>query len=252
MEDIKKSLELIKTLHEKLDKKELLKKTPLKFLHLYEDKRDIEVVGFISAIFSYGGIKEIFKTIETILSYLGEKPFRFLLEKRAFKEFPPLSHRFNSKEDIISVLEMMGKVIRTFGSFENLFLFYYKRGEKIKEPLNCFANVIYLMLPKRNTSLKFLFPFPSEGSGCRRWNLFLKWMVRDDGMDRGIWKRISPADLVIPLNLHIWKVSKKLGLTNRKFPDWQAAEEVTEKLKLLNPKDPLSYEFTLNNLHLST
>ncbi len=245
MDKIEKSLEIIKKAYEKFHKKQFLFTDPVKFLHRYSDERDVEVAGFISAVFAYGRVEQIFKTLETIFSYLGDSPYLSLVRKKRFSDFPQLVHRFNSREDIIATLEMIGKVLRSFGSFERLFMFYYKKGKGIKKPLDYFANVLYVMLPRRTASLKFLFPFPSDGSACKRWNLFLRWMVRKDEIDRGIWKNVLPSDLVIPLDTHVWKISKKLGLTERKIPDWQAAEEVTEKLKLLDPTDPVKYDFAI-------
>jgi uncharacterized protein (TIGR02757 family) len=105
---------------------------------------------------------------------------------------------------------------------------------------------------QKPAGLLHFFPSPIEGSACKRWNLYLRWMVRPhDGLDFGIWKAIPPSKLIIPLDTHIARISRYLGLTARKTPDWVMAKEITQSLMKIDPNDPLKYDFPLCHLGIS-
>ncbi|HSE64208.1 MAG TPA: DUF2400 family protein, partial [Thermoanaerobaculia bacterium] len=96
--------------------------------------------------------------------------------------------------------------------------------------------------------VRFFFPSPSSGSACKRWNLYLRWMVRKDAMDFGLWRAIPTSRLVIPTDTHVHRVARRLGLTRRKSADWKTAREITDRLARLDPQDPVRYDYALCNL----
>lgn len=251
MDKIEDILYKIEGIYKKYHQKKSIYTDPVKFIHRYSNSKDQEVVGFIAATFAHGRAEQIFTTVEKILSFLGKNPYTTLLNLKKPSNFPPIQHRFNDSEDVKSFLFGLGKAIRTFGSLKRLFLIYYKDKESIKESLDCFINTLYIMLPRRSKTLRFLLSTPFEGSACRRLNLFLKWMVRKDQIDLGLWGEVSPSKLIIPLDTHIWKISKEFGLTSCTTPSWRAAEEITEKLRILDSNDPVKYDFALKKLHLT-
>jgi uncharacterized protein (TIGR02757 family) len=149
-------------------------------------------------------------------------------------------------------------MIEESGSIGDFFLKGYSSGQRnVKEALSAFSrsvlsldsSAVYggkTLAPK--AGVRFFFPDPADGSPCKRLNLYLRWMVRSDRLDFGQWDGVDPAKLVIPLDTHIARISKNIGLTRRASPDWKMAEEITEALKALDPADPVKYDFALCRL----
>lgn len=228
---------------------------PVEFPHRYKDKEDIEIAGFIAALFAYGRV-ELFKpVIEKILTRMGKSPYDFLLnfkpsrlggESNSYRRlFEGLYYRFQKEEDIIKLLILMSLLLQRHNSIEDAFCKFYKpEDEDTFNAIEGFSRYC-LGLLKNTKGLRQLFPLPSGGSACKRMNLFLRWMVRKDEIDLGIWKGIPKNKLIIPLDVHIARISMKLGLTKRKTPDMKMAREITSALKRLDPEDPLKYDFVL-------
>jgi uncharacterized protein (TIGR02757 family) len=193
--------------------------------------------------------------IEKVLSPGGKHPARFFREfslKRDAGYFKGIRYRFNNEKDVLCLVYLLSRVLVKKGSLKNLFYQHYRAGhDDIGLALTGFRD--YFM--NFNTSPVYgkdirpkglsFFPSPEKGSACKRVNLFLRWMVRKKDIDIGVWDRISPAKLIIPLDTHIAKVSKCLGLTQRSASDWKTAREITESLKRFDPEDPLKYDFSL-------
>jgi len=236
--------------------KERLKHDPIEFPRRYSTRKDIEVAGFIAACFAYGKI-ELFKpVIGKILLPGGKHPALFLTNftlKKDSKHFKGISYRFNKEKDILCLMYMLSLTLKKWNSLENLFYQYYRPEQKnIRAALNSFTD-FFLSIDTsavygRNIKpygLTQFFPLSDKGSACKRMNLFLRWMVRNKDIDLGVWSRIPPYKLIIPLDTHIAKISRCLGLTNRKSSGWATASEITESLKKLDPEDPLKYDFAL-------
>lgn len=221
---------------------------PVEFPHRYEKKEDIEIAGFIAALFAYGRV-ELFKpVIEKILSRMGKSPCDFLLNfkpSRHRRLFDGLYYRFQKEEDIIKLLSILNLLLQKDSSIEKAFCkFYSHEDEDTFSAIDGFSRYC-LSLLKNTEGLRQLFPLPSGGSACKRMNLFLRWMVRKDEIDLGIWKGIPKNKLIIPLDIHIAKIGMRLGLTTRRTPDIKMAKEITSALKRLDPEDPLKYDFVL-------
>jgi uncharacterized protein (TIGR02757 family) len=239
-----------------------LQTDPLQFVHRYSSPGDREVVGLISSSLAYGRVDLIRRSIEEVLAVMGGKPYRFTMNfkpERDGRLFDGFVHRFNNGRDISCLLYFARQMIEDSGSVGGFFSKGYRPGAgSVKEALSAFTrNVLALDstpiygpsgLPKNN-GVRVFFPSPEGGSACKKLNLFLRWMVRrGDGLDFGLWKGVDPADLVIPLDTHIARISKNLGLTDRKSPGWRMAEEITGELKRLDPVDPVKYDFALCRL----
>lgn len=235
--------------HYKAFDKTKLEPDPLQFLHLSENELDIEAMGFVASIFAYGNVKQINATLNKFVKVSEGKPYDFI---RSFDEKtkPEIAHRFYTKRDVIHLFLAMNKIYDAFGSLKNLFLSFYNPEEvNLKSPITKFSNYFLEEIAKRKRQMtggiKFMFPLPEKGSACKRINLFLRWMIRKDELDFGIWKEIPTAKLIIPVDTHVARVSQSLGLTNRKIPDWKMAEEITENLKKFDPIDPIKYDFAI-------
>ncbi len=239
--------------HYKAFDKSSISPDPLQFLHLYKDEKDIEAIGFIASVFAYGNVTQIINTLNKFVRVSDNKPYAFVLDfKREDLRRETLVHRFYSEEDISDLFVLISKAYRQFGSLKGLFLKHYDPASvNLKEAISGFSNY-FIENYKRVTNKKelsvgsrFMFPLPEKGSACKRMNLFLRWMVRKDDLDFGLWKEIPTSKLVIPVDTHVARVSRSLRLTKRKNVSWKMAEEITEKLKKFDPEDPVKYDFAI-------
>jgi uncharacterized protein (TIGR02757 family) len=225
---------------------------PLIFPRRFNSEMDIELSAFISSIFAYGNVTQILNTLERIHTLMGENPTEFISEfepKRHKDFFKEIKHRFYTGEDIKYLFLILQYVLNEYESLKHLFLLYHFDHEKnIKNSLSSFSKNL-LDISERlgycSKGLKFMFPDPFNGSACKRMNLFLRWVVRKDELDFGIWKAIRSDELIIPVDTHVAKISRELGLTKRKNVSWQMAEEITQKLKEFDKNDPVKYDFAI-------
>ncbi len=239
-----------------------LSSDPLVFVHDYKDPLDQEIVGLLASSLAYGRVDTIKKSISKILSLTGASPSQYVLSldpKKEIKKFTGFKHRFNDGRDVLCLLYIMRQMIEESGSIGAFFATGYRpEDHNIKAALTSFTERALTLdsaglygtkkIPKK-ASLRFFFPSPASGSACKRLNLYLRWMVRrGDKLDLGLWKGISPSKLIIPLDTHIARISGLIGLTTRKSPGWTMAEEITESLKRLDPKDPIKYDFAICRL----
>ena len=224
---------------------------PLQFPHLFKAGKDIEVMAFIASIFAYGNVKQINNALNTFLLIAKNKPYEFIKIISTSKNLPTnFVHRFYSTQDIIHLFQLLNMVYSEFGSLKKLFLSGYNKSDSNTK--NAITNLSNHFLQKAQNEfgilsrgLKFMFPLPEKGSACKRMNLFLRWMVRKDELDFGLWTEIPTSKLIIPVDTHIARICKQLKLTKRKNVSWQMAEEITENLKRFDPDDPVKYDFAI-------
>ena len=229
---------------------------PLEIPHRFKNMYDIEITAFIASVFAYGNVTQILKSLNTILEIMDNDPHNFVIEynhKKDKKIFQDLKHRFYTGEDIAALFAGLSEIYKTYGSLNYLFLLYYfEKADNIKGALSFFSNnltdIVIKSSKHSSNGIKFMFPDPSKGSACKRQNLFLRWMIRDDELDFGFWKEIPPSKLIIPVDTHIAQISKKLYLTKRENVSWKMAEEITNNLKKFDSNDPVKYDFALFGL----
>jgi uncharacterized protein (TIGR02757 family) len=242
-----------------------LSNDPVQFVHRYEDPRDREVVGLIAAVFAYGNVKSVLRTVDAALRYLGNSPSRALAAFDPRKDAPRLRgfyHRFNTNRDLAVLFWIIRRALEDYGSLESVFAAGLSSADTdIEAALDNFCKTLLgfgheQFYPrgelKRRIGVRFFFPRPSEGSACKRLNLYLRWMVRpEDGIDCGVWKAVAPRQLVIPLDTHIARISSYIGLTEMRSPGWSMALEITRNLRNLHAEDPLRYDFALCHLGIA-
>jgi uncharacterized protein (TIGR02757 family) len=238
---------------------------PLSFCHRYQSPQDREVAGLIAASFAYGNVKIIRKNLEVVFRAMGDSPRLFVERfdpeqgKRLFAGF---KHRFNDGRDLCALLLACQTMILEAGSIEGWLLrFHDEAREDVTQTLSGFTQAVKSLDlspvfgsegTPQDSYFPFLFPSPASGSACKRLCMYLRWMVRpDDGIDLGIWKGISPAKLVIPVDAHIQRICGFLGFSSRKQADWRMAREITARLRELDPEDPVKYDFSLCHLGIS-
>lgn len=228
---------------------------PLEFLHKYSDPRDIEVTGLISSVFAYGNVRQIISVLNKINEVMDWHPYNYISSfniRRDGKDFDRIKHRFYTPEDIKALIYILHRVYTEYSSLKELFiLYFFEQDENVKNAVSFFSRnllSIYSHDFKNSTpapGLSFMFPDPFKGSACKRMNLFLRWMVRRDELDFGLWPEIMPSQLVIPVDTHVARICRQLGLTRMSNVSWKMAEEITLNLKKYDPADPVKYDFAI-------
>jgi len=230
---------------------------PLEIVRRYEDPRDQEIAGFIAASLALGRADSIKKAVTALLKKMGTSPYRFVYDfdpDRNRNTFHGFVYRFYRERDVNLLIWWLHQMIREKGSIKAFFLKGYSEGDAdIGPSLSRFIQSIrglatepfYSSLPPRGSGASHWLTDPANGSGCKRMNLFLRWMVRHDGLDLGLWPEVSPSQLIIPLDTHIARIGRRIRLTERATPDWKMAMEITKSLRKFDPEDPVKYDFAL-------
>ena len=229
---------------------------PLVFAHRYADPADREVVAFLAASLAFGRVASIQASMEKVLSVLARSPAAFLDEwdERPIPSLSRFVHRWITGEDVEELLRMVKRARRAHGSLGALFAKGDEEEKKDFVPaLSSFHRNLHALSAcsrKPSRGLKFLLPSPESGSACKRSHLFLRWMIRTEGFDLGLWKggRFTPARLLLPMDVHLHRISRRVGLTRRKTADLAAAREATGWLRRLKPEDPVAYDWPLSRL----
>jgi uncharacterized protein (TIGR02757 family) len=209
--------------------------------------------SLIASAFAYGRVELIQKCLGEIERATGPDlsdfccSTAFASKQKHFKDF---KYRFNDGTDLALLCEGAGKAIKVHGSLETMvFTNADKQEPGIKPEILALSKGLRdtaSSIMRSRKSFEYLVSCPSSGSACKRLNLMMRWLVRpDDGIDLGIWTRIRPSELLVPVDTHIAQVARRLKLTKRSTPDWRMAEEITSVLRLLSPDDPVKYDFAL-------
>ena len=223
---------------------------PVRMVRAYASDADREVAGWIASAFAYGRVETIEENVSALLAHLGPSPSASLRERApAPKELSFFRHRFHGPGEAAALLFVIAEALRRCGSIGDFFAERFDpRDENVGPLLDRVSSEVLSWIPRPGVALRFLFPRPSDGSACKRWNLYLRWMVRRDGVDLGIWRGIPARALVIPTDTHVHRVARRLGLTRRKTADWRTAREITARLARFDPADPVKYDFALCRL----
>ncbi len=233
----------LESLYKRYNKREFVHPDPLEFLYEYDDVRDREIVGLIASSLAYGRVAQILKSVKNVLDRMGNSPRRYLSktsEKEISEDFKNFRHRFHACNDISALLSGIRSVIKRHGSLEGCFMSCFNASdENIIPALARFVDEISCQ-----SGCCMLSP-PEKGSACKKLNLFLRWMVRNDDVDPGGWGGVPPSKLIVPLDTHMHKISLKMGLTSRKQANMRTAVEITKGFAALAPEDPVRYDFAL-------
>jgi len=200
-------------------------------------------ISLICALFSYGNVKQIVKFLDSL-------DFSLLSKSDEEIEASLKNHyyRFQKSEDVVALFIALKRLNETT-TLEDVFMSGYTKERSTIEGINAIIRVINELFPHATQGYNFLISkvtTKSKGAGAlKRWMMFLRWMVREDNIDMGLWREVDRADLIMPLDTHTFKVSQKLGLLSRKSYDLEAAIELTQKLKTFDKNDPLKYDFAL-------
>jgi len=257
---------------------DFIENDPISIPHRFTRKQDIEIMGFWAATLAWGQRVTIINKCNELIGLMDGAPYDFIMnhEEPDLKRLLHFKHRtFNDIDTLYFISFFRDHFIR-FESLEDAFVSpgvghrnsQYERtglpaypptglrmtadahdGNVVENSLNYFRKYFFSLPDHPHRTMKHV-SSPSQKSTCKRLNMFLRWMVRRDekGVDFGIWKKIKPSDLIMPCDLHVDRVSRKLGLITRKQTDWQTAIELTERLREFDPSDPVKYDFALFGL----
>lgn len=233
-------------LYSRYNRRNLVHPDPLEFLYGFPELRDRELVALVASSLAYGRVAQILKSVSTVLDRMGPSPYRFLMNTpRDGLEsvFSGFRHRFTSGEQVSSLLWGARRAIERHGSLQQCFLAgYHDQDETVLPALSAFVRALDF---ENTCCLETFIPSPDRGSACKRLNLFLRWMVREDEVDPGGWRLVPLTKLVVPLDTHLHRIGLMLDLTKRKQPDMRAALEMTAAFREMAPEDPVRYDFSL-------
>lgn len=222
---------------------------PISVPHLFSDKQNIEVIGFWMAMLSWGQRKTILAKGKELIDLMDGNPIQFILDHKEKDRlrFENFKHRTFNFTDTLYFLEFFQQYYRSNNSLETAFSrFLPQNAEHVGPALAGFHNFFFSLDNAPHRTKKHV-STPLSNSTCKRLNMFLRWMVRKDenGVDFGIWQKIRPAQLLIPLDVHVNKVARQWKLLQRPQMDWKAVLELTDNLKKFDPNDPVKYDFAL-------
>jgi uncharacterized protein (TIGR02757 family) len=222
-----------------------IKDDPISIPHFYSKKQDIEIAGFFAAIFAWGNRTTIINKSKELLSRMDNAPYQFILHHSAsdLKRLRGFKHRTFNEDDLYYFIEFFNRHYKNHDSLESAFFPLNKMV--VEAGLNHFKSYFFSVDHLKRTQKHISSPI--QKSTCKRLNMFLRWMVRNDkkGVDFGIWKSVSPSQLICPVDVHVSRVARMLGFITRKQTDWQTALELTNALRDLDKQDPVKYDFAL-------
>ena len=230
---------------------------PIQIVRRYKNPADQEVVGFCAAALAFGRVNSVLNTVEALTRILGPEPAQYVRRfdpKAPHPELRAMVHRWTRGRDIVALLWVLRQMIDRSGSIEGFFLEGYDPGATdLGDALDSFSRramaldlkAVYGRRVPARTGVCYFFTRPSAGSGCKRLNLFLRWMVRRDEVDLGAWASIPPSKLIVPLDTHVIRLGRCLRLTRYSSPGWRMAVEITASLRAIDPVDPVRFDFSI-------
>ena len=226
-----------------------IQEDPICIPHSFSKKQDIEIAGFFAAVFAWGNRTTIIQKSFELMKLMDNTPHEFCLhhEDQDLKRLLHFKHRTFNATDLLYFISFLKQHYENYDSLEPAFMIPKEKEMEIR--LIRFHEYFFSLEHAPTRTRKHI-ATPYKGSSCKRLNMFLRWMVRKDkaGVDFGIWQKINPSELICPMDLHVARVAKRFQLLDRKQTDWQAAVELTNYLKTLDPKDPVKYDFALFGL----
>lgn len=220
---------------------------PVQIPHHYTKKQDIEIAAFLTAIIAWGQRQTIITNAQRLLQWMDHAPHEFMLSHSPtdLKPFSQFVHRTFNGDDCRFFISRLSEIYCHHESLEDFFMLGSTNGGEVKKLLSSFKQNFF-RTPHLFRTEKHVAD-PLKNSTAKRLNMFLRWMVRNDpaGIDFGIWRRLSPAALMCPLDIHSGRVARKLKLLARKQNDWKAVEELTGNLRHLDAQDPVKYDISL-------
>jgi uncharacterized protein (TIGR02757 family) len=248
--------QILDSLYDTYNRREYIASDPEEFIYEYPEPADMEAVGFIACCFAYGRVAQFKKALRFVFDQMGASPAAFVHDFRQNqrKRFAGFKHRFNTENDLCDMLTVIRHILRNHDSIESFFAGFYKDTDVNVIPAMTGFCGEFARLRERlcknppDRGFGYLIPDPARKSPCKRMNMFLRWMVRDDEVDPGLWKSIPASKLVVPMDTHLARITRILGFHAAKTVNLKTAAEVTAKFAQICPEDPVKYDFCLSRI----
>lgn len=252
----------LEALYRSLDYQTMGSYDPIQIPHRYESRQDIEIAAFFAASQAFGKVSLFLPVLSDLCDRMDARggPATFLRALEATDEpvFEGLNYRWTRQHDFFLLARTLQAVYADHDTMEALFMGPGDTTERLSRGITALRGYALSVsgaerfeeLPR---GTRYAFARPSQGSACKRWAMFFRWMVRPpaEGLDFQLWTSFRPADLVIPLDVHVGRISRLIGLTERKDTSWRTAQEVTQALTRFDPKDPLRFDFCIAHMGIS-
>ncbi len=239
----------------KYERKEFIDSDPIQFMHAFEEKTDQEIAGFFTAIMAWGRRDIVIAKVDDLFQRMGYRPTEFIIrfsdsDAALFDDF---KHRTFKPIDIYWLIKILQSILQQFGDFESFWKDCYQQAhQENRELIAVFHQRFFEVYPETPQRTRKHISNPEKNSSAKRLYMYLRWCIRKSEVDVGIWGFISPSQLKIPLDVHVGRQARKLGLLTRKQNDWKAVLELTENLRTLDPEDPAKYDFALFGLGVNS
>ncbi|MFA7658495.1 MAG: TIGR02757 family protein [Candidatus Gastranaerophilaceae bacterium] len=235
----------LEELTEKYETADFIKDDPIQFPHRFKNSADIEIAAFLASLFAYGSRKVFVKKLEELFEIMQNKPLEFVLNFNP-KSLRGFGYRFAKDFDIIEVFNILNKLYKQDSGLKALFEYGYTLNNSILTAFQTVTDYFYANVANKvGQGFYHLIPDPKNGGAMKRMNMFLRWMVRKGPVDLGIWGFIPASELLIPLDVHVARISREMGLLKRSSNDFKAVLELSENLKKMAPQDPAKYDFAM-------
>lgn len=239
---------LLESKYKEYNTKDFIALDPVCIPHRFSKKEDIEIMGFIAAVLAWGQRKTIINKCTELIERMDGSPHQFITQHQDtdLQQLEGFVHRTFNDTDLLYFIYALKELYAHHTSMEEVFLTGMNKNALNTEGGLIAFRTYFFSFDHPHRTRKHI-SSPETKSACKRLNMFLRWMVRKDnkGVDFGIWKKIQPAQLVCPCDVHVDRIARQLGLITRRQLDWQTAVELTQNLKNLDPKDPVKYDFAL-------
>lgn len=240
--------DLLETKYQQYHNNGFIDKDPISVPHRYSRKQDIEIVAFITATISWGNRTSIIKNADALFSKMGSSPYDFVLNHgpKDLKTLDNWVHRTFQTADLLGFIHFLQRHYQNFDSLEEAFV-GNQPFRSVADSLTFLSDYVFSANETILERTRKHVGNPQRGSACKRLNMFLRWMVRpgDGGVDFGLWKKIPLKSLMMPLDVHVDRVARSLGMLQRKQSDWKSVEELTTFCRLLDAEDPVKYDYAL-------
>ncbi|MEN6424852.1 MAG: TIGR02757 family protein [Phycisphaerales bacterium] len=249
--------DVLDRVYARYNRRQLIGSDPLQFAYRYSDRADVEIAAFLAAALAYGRVRQIERSLTQLFDRMDGTPYRFTsrFDNRRRAKLRGFKHRFTTGEDLSDLLGLFRRLLDEHGSLEAFFQQGYRDEHvNVLPALSAFCDSLcrmYTDLHGRTripTGLNYLLASPSRGSACKRLNLFLRWMVRKDDVDLGLWTSIDKARLIVPVDVHMGRLCRILGLHDSKTASLNTAIKITAGFARIEPADPVKYDFALSRI----
>jgi uncharacterized protein (TIGR02757 family) len=243
---------ILDRIYAKYNRREFVGTDPLQFAYRYADRRDVEIVAFVAAALAYGRVEQIHRSLENLFARMGRSPHDFVASwtDASRRHLAGFKHRFTTGDDIGTLFLLFRPVLREHGSLEDFFLQGYDPSEaNIVPALTRFCDRLCASRQSQPTAgWTYLLASPARGSASKRLSLFLRWMVRKDDVDLGLWTSIDQAKLIVPVDVHVARLCRLLGFHDAGAVSLSTALKITAAFARIEPTDPVKYDFSLSRI----